>query len=88
MQFFKDMNLVGNMFVLKLFQREKFDYQEWPKHENYLLVWSEFKIVFTKHTKLIQFNSHVPRGFSMYPLVPSIKNLLDDMRYEKIITAT
>ncbi|MFS8024188.1 hypothetical protein Hanom_Chr16g01460341 [Helianthus anomalus] len=63
MQFFKDMNLVGNMFVLKHFQREKFDYQEWPKHENYLLVWSEFKIVFTKHTKLIQFNNHVTRGF-------------------------
>ena len=61
------------MFVLDHFQRDKFDYQEWPKHENYLLVWSKFNIVFTKHTKLIQFNSHVSRGFRIYPLVPSIK---------------
>lgn len=73
------------MFVLHHFQRHKFDYEEWPKHEKYLLVWSEFKTVFTENTKLIRFESHVPRGFRMYPFVPSIKSLMVEKSYEKII---
>jgi hypothetical protein len=76
------------MFVLNRFQLEKFDYQEWPKHQNYLLVWSDFKIVFNDQTKLIPLSTHIPRGFCVYPLVPSIKNLLNDRRNEKIITGT
>jgi len=37
MQFYKTMDLAGNMFVLNRFQRDKFDYEEWPKHKNYIL---------------------------------------------------
>ncbi|MFS8003945.1 hypothetical protein Hanom_Chr13g01219811 [Helianthus anomalus] len=82
------MNLVGNMFVLSRFQIENFEYKEWPKHERHILVFGDFKIVISEYTKLIPFLSHVPRGFRLYPLVPSIKTLMHDRRSVKLMIGT
>ena len=82
------MNLLGDMFVLHRFQIESFAYQEWPKHENYILFWSDFKIAISEETELIRFTSHVPRGFRVYPLLPSIKTLTDDKMCVKLIIGT
>ncbi|MFS7899166.1 hypothetical protein Hanom_Chr00s046614g01777411 [Helianthus anomalus] len=48
MQFFNDMNLVGNMFVLKDFQREKFDYQEKFGHTIQLSLYDSRQIEMVK----------------------------------------
>ena len=88
MQFYKTMDLAGNMFVLNRFQRDKFEYQEWPNHENYILACCKFKILFNEQTKLVRLSNHVPRGLCVYPLVPSIQNLTQDMISLKRITST
>ncbi|KAL8224370.1 hypothetical protein R6Q57_019845 [Mikania cordata] len=79
MKFYTNMNLVENMFVLSHFQIESFDC------ENHILIWGEFKIVITEPTKLLPFTSDVPRGFRLYPLVPSIMTLTHDRRSTKLI---
>jgi hypothetical protein len=79
------MNLVDDMFVLHRFQTERFAYEEWPKHQKYILFWSDFKIAISEETELIRFSSHVPRGLRVYPLVPSIKFLTDDNMSTKMI---
>ncbi|KAL8250728.1 hypothetical protein R6Q59_034421, partial [Mikania micrantha] len=79
------MNLVDKMFVLHRFQIESFEYNEWPKHEKYILICGELKIVITEHTKLFPFTSDVPRGFRLFPLVSSIMTLTHDRRSLKLI---
>ncbi|MFS7976279.1 hypothetical protein Hanom_Chr10g00890621 [Helianthus anomalus] len=59
--------------------------KKWPKHERHILVFGDFKIVISEYTKLIPFLSHVPRGFRLYPLVPSIKTLMHDRRSVKLM---
>jgi hypothetical protein len=88
MELYKNKNLLGEMFVLNRFQIENFAYEEWPKHDNYILFWGDFKILISEHTKLVRFTSHVPRGFRLYPLVPSIKTLCNDRTSIKLITGT
>lgn len=88
MHTYKDMDLVGNMFVLNRFHRERFDYKDWPKFENYNLVWSNFKIEFNEHTKLLPFSSDLPKGLRMFPLVAPIKYLLDYNFANNIIIGT
>ncbi|KAL8237797.1 hypothetical protein R6Q59_018878 [Mikania micrantha] len=85
MKFYNNTILVENMFVLNRFQIESFDYKEWPNYAYYILIWSDFKILITKHTKLLRFTSDVPRGFRLYPLVPSIMTLTHDGGSTKLI---
>ncbi|KAL8200448.1 hypothetical protein R6Q57_011787 [Mikania cordata] len=85
MKFYNNTNLVNNMFVLNRFEIESFDYKDWPKHENYILIWSDYKIVITERTKLLPFTSDVPRGFRLYPLVPFIITLTHDRGSTKLI---
>ncbi|KAK9058181.1 hypothetical protein SSX86_023021 [Deinandra increscens subsp. villosa] len=74
------------MFVLHRFQLESFAYQEWPRHENYVLYAGDFKILIGEHTQLLPFTNDIPRRFRLYPLVPSLETLAHDKASLKLIT--
>ena len=88
MHLYDEVSLVGNFFVLSDFQIERFNYKDWPKHESYILLYGDFKIVVNENTKLIPFVSDVPKTFCLYPLVPSIKTLMHDRGSVNVIVGT
>ncbi|XP_021980074.2 uncharacterized protein LOC110876205 [Helianthus annuus] len=77
---YNDASLMGGFFSLNHFQIENLNYLECPKYQNYVLVWSEKKIVINEYTKLSSLTLTIPRGASLYPLVPSIIELKHDRR--------
>lgn len=70
-------NLLGGVFSLEHFQVGA-TYYRYPRYENYSLVRDELVIEISRNTRFIPRMGDIEREFVFYPLVPSIKDLVED----------
>ena len=83
-QVYKQSNLVGGVFSLNRFQMES-SFDDIPRYEGYRLVDNEMVILIRKDTKLKPLTSDVENGFAFYPLVPTIRTLVEHRSTKKIM---
>lgn len=82
---YNDSKLLGGFFSLYHFQVETINYHEYPKFQNYDLIYAEKKIMINDYSKLSSLMITIPKGANLYPLVPSIQTLMHDRRPHKFI---
>ncbi|KAL8268908.1 hypothetical protein R6Q59_002706 [Mikania micrantha] len=76
---------VGDVIALVNFKVDRFFYHQFPKYKNYCLIYGDYKIIPTEQTKLIKLANAVSRGFSLYPLIPTIQTLTHDRTRRRLI---
>ncbi|KAL8200937.1 hypothetical protein R6Q57_012276 [Mikania cordata] len=79
---------VGDVIALVNFKVDRFFYHQFTKYKNYCLIYGDYKIISTEQTKLMKLANAVSRGFSLYPLIPTIQTLTYDRTRRKLIDST
>lgn len=84
MPFYTGRNLLGRVFSLNHFQIEYIDY-EYPRHYGYTLIRDNWMIRISNNTQLNQLEDDMGVLFPLYPTVPSIRTLVDDITTRRMM---
>ncbi|KAL8193195.1 hypothetical protein R6Q57_027099 [Mikania cordata] len=76
---------VGDVIALVNFKVDRFFYHQFPKYKNYCLIYGDYKIIPTEQSKIMKLANAVARGFSLYPLIPTIQTLTYDRTRRRLI---
>ena len=85
---YNDSKLLGGFFSLFHFQIEPINNHEYPKFQNYDLIYTDKKIMISDCSKLSPLTITIPKGVNLYLLVPFIQTFMHDRRPHKFIVGT
>lgn len=84
----ENMDLEGHVFSINQFQIYPIDLTDYPRYENYSLSRNDWVIDVSKKTVFTELNIFAQFGFIKYPLVPSIRSLVNDETSRNILIGT
>ncbi|CAI9283091.1 unnamed protein product [Lactuca saligna] len=84
MRFIYGGNLLGGVFSLNHFQVEP-TYAEYPRYQEYSLLRGDLMIKISNNTRFNRLADAIISWFPVFPLVPSIKSLVEDQTKRKMM---